>query len=153
MNDAGFSLVEALVAMALLAVAATGLLQATARHLDAVAAIESRAAAGWSAENALTEARLGLPAMSGTILGRRWQVGITGSASPDPGVVALTVSTRSDGVAGVLRGFAAKPPKAELAAPPKAAEVRDEPTQPVGSTGKSGALTPGAALPAMVAPR
>ncbi len=120
-NDTGFSLIEALVAMALLAVAATGLLQATARHVDAVAAIEARAAAGWAADNALTEARLGLPVGPETLLGRRWSPRVTSGISDDPSIVALTATVRGGGIEAVVRGFAARPAITAVAAAPRGA--------------------------------
>lgn len=102
-GEAGFTLVEALVAMAILAVAATGLLRATAEHLDVAAALEARLAAGLAAENALAAARLGLHPAAAT---GRWSTGIAARPSADPAVTALTVTVRDGGIAVALRGFA-----------------------------------------------
>ena len=57
-GDEGFSLIEALVALAILAIAAAGLIRASEAHVDAVRGFEQRAAAQWVAENRLAELRL-----------------------------------------------------------------------------------------------
>lgn len=54
----GFTLIEALVALAILAVAAAGIIGATERHIDTVSGLERRTAARWVAENKLAELSL-----------------------------------------------------------------------------------------------
>ena len=104
-TDSGFTLIEALVAMAVLAVAATGFIRATQAHIDVVGRVEARAAGGWVADNALTEARLGLTSTSAPLLGRDWRATVAAAGSPDPDIAALTVGAESGGVHVTMRGF------------------------------------------------
>jgi general secretion pathway protein I len=60
-SEAGFTLIETLVALAVLAISAVGLLAATQTHVSRIAGLEARAAAVWAAENYLAEVTLGLP--------------------------------------------------------------------------------------------
>ena len=103
--DSGFTLIEALVAMAVLAVAATGFIRVTEAHIDTVGRIEARAGGGWVADNALTETRLGLTPTSAPLLGRSWRTTVVAGDSGDRDVAALTISAKSDGVRVTMRGF------------------------------------------------
>ncbi|MGL5010123.1 MAG: type II secretion system minor pseudopilin GspI, partial [Paracoccaceae bacterium] len=58
--DAGFTLIETLVALAVLAISAVALLATTQAHITRIAGLEARAAATWAAENHLAEITLGL---------------------------------------------------------------------------------------------
>ncbi|MGB3794917.1 MAG: type II secretion system minor pseudopilin GspI [Alteraurantiacibacter sp.] len=110
-KEAGFTLIEALVAMVILAVAGVGIIRATEAHIDRLQSLERRAAAQWAAENALAEARLGLsPAADGTveILQWRWDVSVTRSASDDPDLELVSVAVMQENEATpliTLRGF------------------------------------------------
>ena len=55
----GYSLMEAIVALFVLAVASTGLLMATQAHIDGVRGLEDRVVAQWIAENRLAELAIG----------------------------------------------------------------------------------------------
>ena len=57
--EAGFTLIETLVALAILAMSAMALLSATEAHIRTIAALETRAAAQWVAENHLAELSVG----------------------------------------------------------------------------------------------
>lgn len=103
--DSGFTLIEALVAMAVLAVAATGFIRATEGHLDLITRLEARAAGSWAADNALSEARLGLTPTAGPLLGQSWRTTVTAGTSEDPDVAPLTVSAAAGGTRVTLRGF------------------------------------------------
>ncbi|UAJ10261.1 type II secretion system minor pseudopilin GspI [Polymorphobacter megasporae] len=110
-HDTGFTLIEALVAMAVLAVASAGLIRATSAHIDLIRGVEARTIAGWVAENRLVEATLPaaatLPATV-TMLGRAWQVTTTAKPSDDPDLAAITVSVTPQGATqpmATLRGF------------------------------------------------
>ena len=103
--DAGFTLIEALVAMAVLAVAAAGFVRATAGHIDTIAALETRAAGGWAADNALAEARLGMTPAATPLLGHDWRAVVATRGSDDPDIAALTVSAASGATTVTLPGF------------------------------------------------
>lgn len=111
MTDAtdGFTLIETLVAMAVLAVAATGLVRATEGHVDLIGRIEARVAGGWAADNALVAARLGLPPAPESLLGREWHVAVAARPSDDPEVAALTVTATSPAASVALAGFGETP--------------------------------------------
>ena len=94
-GEDGFTLIEAMVALLILGIAATGIIRAAEAHVDNLHALERRAAAGLVAENALAEARLGLPSTQAQpMLGFRWSVrtSLSGSADPDLQQVTVQVS-------------------------------------------------------------
>lgn len=113
-NDDGFTLIEALVAMAVLAVASAGLIRATEAHIDLIRGIELRTVAAWVAENRLAE--LALPNAAGlpttvSMLGRDWRVTTTPRASDDPDITAVEVAVAAPGAPALvtLRGFVDRP--------------------------------------------
>ena len=63
-EQTGFSLIEVLVALAVLSVSAIALLTATQNFASNAEAITARSLARWSAENHLTRLRLGLEKLS-----------------------------------------------------------------------------------------
>lgn len=99
--EAGFTLIEAMVALAILGIAAVGIVRAVEAHVDTTAALEQRAAAQWVAQNALAE--LSLPVARDIILqdvemlGSRWSVRTDMSASEDPDVRMATVRVSPSG--------------------------------------------------------
>ncbi len=109
----GFTLIEALVAMAILAIASAGLIRATEAHIDMVRGVQTRVVAQWVAENRLIE--LGLestPPVARTeqvaMLGRDWEVDVTVAASEDPDLSRVTVAVSPAGdapTAATLGGF------------------------------------------------
>ena len=101
-REDGFTLVEVLVALVILAVAAAGLISAAEAHVDSIRALEARAAAQWVAENRiveLTASKETEPAMSETVamLGQSWTVAITRRQSDDPELRAMTISVAPEG--------------------------------------------------------
>lgn len=110
-SETGFTLIEALVAMVILAIASVGIIRAAEAHIVRLQSLERRAAAQWVAENALAEARLGLPApATGAVLMLqwRWTVKSTLTRSDDPDLALATVQVMPEGEATplvTLRGF------------------------------------------------
>ncbi len=93
--EQGFSLIEALVALLVLAIAAAGLVRAAEAHVDSIRNLERRAAAQLVAQNRLTE--LGLPPEAASppsveMLGETWRVSVVERASDDPDLRVVTVS-------------------------------------------------------------
>ena len=99
--DAGFTLIETLVALAILAMSAVSLLGATEAHISRIGALETRASAQWLTENYLAELTLGL-APSETPLpmnGIAFTIMVTQSATSDPDLERVEIVARdpSDG--------------------------------------------------------
>ena len=98
MNDRGFSLIEALVALAVLAIATVGLIGAVEQHIDSTRAMELRSAAMWVAENRLAE--LGVGAAAGdrvTMLDTNWTVAASKRATDDPEIARVRISVTREG--------------------------------------------------------
>jgi general secretion pathway protein I len=89
-RERGFTLVEVLVALAILGVALTAALRATAAATDSVAEFRQRLLAGWVAENRLAEYSFGLWPEPGEQEGIaeqagtrfRWKESVTPTANP-----------------------------------------------------------------------
>lgn len=95
--DGGFTLIEALVAMAVLALGAVSLLAATEGHTARISALTDRITARWVAENRLAEVRLGL-VDEAEMMGQDWSVTTTTTATTDPTLQRVTVDVgRVDG--------------------------------------------------------
>jgi len=109
----GFTLVEALVALTVLAVASAGLIRATEAHVDQVRGLQIRTIAQWVAENRLVEIQVGqaVPVARTDrvdMLGRSWDVAVGLGASEDPDLAAVTVAVSPAGASRssvVLTGF------------------------------------------------
>jgi general secretion pathway protein I len=108
--DAGFTLIETLVALAVLAMSATALLAATQAHIARIRGLEVRAAAAWTAENHLTERALGLaptttpPPMLGIAFTLSEEA--TPTTDPDLQKLVITVTDPADGLGYArLTGF------------------------------------------------
>lgn len=94
-HDQGFSLIEALVALAVLAIAAMGLTRAVKSHVNSTRALERRAAAMWVAENRLAELQIGPRAAGPTeveMLGQRWRVAVRRTRTDDPDIVKVHIA-------------------------------------------------------------
>ena len=99
--QAGLTLIETLVALAVLAVGSMTLLVGVERHAAATRGLEDRIVARWVAENALAAAALNLapdPAWS-TALGVDWAVRSDTRPLPGSGLSAVTVRV-ADAAAG-----------------------------------------------------
>lgn len=119
-RDSGFTLIEALVALSILALAAVALIGATEAHIRNVNGLEARAIAQWIAENRLVELKLsgGVPPeerLSVTMLGRAWWVDsrLKPTTDPDLAAVEIRVGMAEDSQpTATLGGFL------DIAAPP-----------------------------------
>jgi general secretion pathway protein I len=90
----GFSLIEAMVALAVLAIATVGLVRTVETHIDATRSLERRAAAMWVAENRLAEIELGAPEANRdavAMLGEEWRVAVTRSGTDDPEIERIHI--------------------------------------------------------------
>ncbi len=100
-DEQGFSLIEALVALAVLAIATVGLVRAVESHVDSTRGLERRAAAMWVAENRLAELQLADPAAAQgevELLGQQWQVDVARTRTEDPAIdrVRIHVTPRGE---------------------------------------------------------
>lgn len=120
-GEEGFSLIEALVALAVLAIATVGLIGTVEAHVNSTRGLELRAVAMLVAENQLAE--LSVPGMRDNagqveMLDRQWRVQVTRRATDDPEIqrVHIEVSPaptsgqpqgagRNGGAFAVLDGF------------------------------------------------
>lgn len=108
--DAGFTLIETLVALAVLATSGVALLGATEAHIARIGALETRAAAQWVAENYMAELKLGLTPNDrpDPMLGMDFVISAQRSGTEDTDLerVDLTVTSAADSIAyAVLTGF------------------------------------------------
>lgn len=111
--EAGFSLVETLVALLILAVAAGGLVRAAEAHVDTIRGLQARATAELVAQNRLVELGLGLaaPGAGSTtveMLGSSWTVAVVSGATDDPDLAQVEVRVAALNSAtplAVLTGF------------------------------------------------
>ena len=95
MKDEGFSLIEALVALAVLAIATVGLMRTVEAHIDSTRAVERRTTAMWIAENRLAELEIGGPgALSDQVemLGQRWRIAVERRRTDDPEIERVRIN-------------------------------------------------------------
>ena len=114
--DSGFTLIESLVALAVLAISAIALLGATEAHVARIGGLERRAAAGWAAENHLVELSLGLTpaAKPDPMLGYPVHLTTQASATTDPDLIRLDITAHvgtSPAPVTRLTGFVFTPPQ------------------------------------------
>lgn len=105
-GEKGFTLVEALVALLVLGIAAAGLLTAADAHVDRVRGLELRALASLVAQNRAVELQLPGEGDAGTrqveFHGRRWAVTTTAREAGDPDLLAYRVTVAEAGTAAAL---------------------------------------------------
>lgn len=100
MKDDGFSLIEALVALAVLAIASVGLIRAVESHVDSTRGLERRAAAMWVAENRLAELQLSDPAATQAqvdLLGQQWEVAVARTRTEDAAIDKVRIDVTPSG--------------------------------------------------------
>lgn len=107
--NAGFTLIETLVALVVLAVTSVALLTATEAHITRIGGLEARAAAGWVTQNYLAELSLGLtPVSPPAMLGLTFTVAETRNPTKDPALTQITLTASEPGSTtafGHLTGF------------------------------------------------
>lgn len=111
--DAGFTLIEALTAMTVLAISAAALMGVAETHIGRIDGLEERAAARWGAESLLAEIRAGARAPEEAqvdleMFGSAISVKISVSATDDPEILSVRLdahaqAARSPGA--VIEGF------------------------------------------------
>ena len=106
----GFTLIESLVALVVLAVTSVALLSATQAHIARIGGLETRAAAGWVTENHLAELSLGLtpPQTPPPMLGIAFGVTELSAPTTDPELTQVTLTATEIGTNqafGRLTGF------------------------------------------------
>jgi general secretion pathway protein I len=108
-RDAGFTLIESLVALAVLAVAAVSLLMATEANVARIAGLESRALAQLAAENRLAEIELGVGAgpdpEPAVLLGRSFQTSEVRAPTEDPEFERIDIAVTDLAAGAIYRGF------------------------------------------------
>jgi general secretion pathway protein I len=97
--EAGFTLIETLVAMAVLAVAGVTLLTASERHAAQTGRLVDRIGARWVAENGLAAATLDIAVQPEWVkqIGREWQVSLLRARVPDSGLDQVTILVAPQG--------------------------------------------------------
>jgi len=93
-NEDGFSLIEALVALAVLAIATVGLMRTVESHIDSTRGVERRTAAMWVAENRLAELEARMPVANADqveMLGEQWRVAVTRRGTDDPEIQRVRI--------------------------------------------------------------
>lgn len=116
----GFTLIEIMVALAVLAIALAAVLQGISAHVNNAAYLRDRTLAHWVALNKLTEmqVRRDWPASGATqgtslMAGHEWRWTATVQDTPDPSVRRVDVAVRADPAARsaltTLVGYLARP--------------------------------------------
>jgi general secretion pathway protein I len=93
-SESGFSLIEALVALSVLAIATVGLMRTVEAHIDSTRAVERRTTAMWIAENRLAELEVGGGLVEGDqveMLGQQWRVDVARARTDDPEIERVRI--------------------------------------------------------------
>ncbi len=99
-QDDGFSLIEAMVALSVLAIASVGLMRTVEAHIDSTRALERRAVAMWVAENRLADLtarddQLATPQVE--MLGQNWRVAVKETPTDDPEIHKVRIDVFQGG--------------------------------------------------------
>lgn len=111
--DSGFTVIEALIAMAILAISAVALIAVSESQVSRIDGLETRAIAQWVAENRLAELELSGQSQveapeTVTMLGRDWEVRLNFEETSDPDLAEVRISVVETGASNpvnVLGGF------------------------------------------------
>lgn len=104
-GDGGFTVIEALVAMTILAISAVALIGVAEAQISRVDGLETRAIGLWVAENRLAELELSgtsknAPPQSVAMLGRKWNVALGFADTSDPELKRVSVLVEEAGAGG-----------------------------------------------------
>lgn len=108
-RDAGFTLIETLVALAVLAVGAVALMGVVNDHASRIGALEDRIALRWVAENQLAARQLGValePEWT-RVFDQRFEVSLSERPLTEAGLSETIATAESPRAAVVLRGYTA----------------------------------------------
>ncbi len=101
-SDAGFSLVESMVALAVFALAGVGLTQLQANSLQTLARVEARALGELAVQNAMVEfvagrakPDIGARSANVTVAGRQWRLDTTIIGTSEAGMRRVSVVARA----------------------------------------------------------
>jgi general secretion pathway protein I len=111
--EKGFTLLEVLVALVILAVASAGLIGAAGQSIQQLNRLQEKTFAGWVASNKLAELRAaGLPSNgvsdeTADMAGQSWKIHIAVSDTPQPDIrkAIIEVRTAGDIEAADMTGF------------------------------------------------
>ena len=103
-SDEGFSLIEALVALAVLAIATVGLMRTVEAHIDSTRGVERRTAAMWVAENRLAELEAGIRPEGDNVemMGQQWRIQVARRTTDDPEIQRVRISVFPQNESGAL---------------------------------------------------
>jgi len=95
-QQAGFTLIEVMVALAVVAIALSALSQASGNFIWNQVALEQRVVGNWVAQNELNQLQVGLlkqPRLQAKVqqMGHEWQLKTHTQATPVPGMVKLNI--------------------------------------------------------------
>ena len=103
--EGGFTLIEVLIALAVLALASAALIGASEAHVARIYGLEARATARWAAEQHLAELQVGAVEVSGqrremNMMNRDWLVETRLETTDDPDIARaeIVVTAEDDGV-------------------------------------------------------
>ncbi len=101
-DDQGFSLIEVLVALTILALGAGALIEVGQTHVDRIRQIEARSVAGMLAQNQLVEMRLGLrpigdQSVDQEMMGGTWRISVRSQPTSDPDLVRVDIAVSETG--------------------------------------------------------
>jgi general secretion pathway protein I len=104
----GFTLLEALVALGIVAIAGASIVSAVEGHVDRVRGLEMRSVARWVAENRLAELELGGKSPGPDedrveMLGQQMQVVVTARNSADRDLAHVEIAAGAPGAAPLYR--------------------------------------------------